>query len=115
MPEVASVPSRKPSTMRLINWTGFEPLARSFEREKEIEREENQLGHIPRLMHELYHTHYKAVGTTPFTWHDRMYASEDGYQYPSSLLKYCRLGIYVDIPAGKQGRYIRTIQYNNAS
>jgi hypothetical protein len=44
-----------------------------------------------------------------------MYASEDGYQYPISLLNYSRLGMYVDIPAGKQGRYIRTIQYNNAS
>ena len=29
------------------------------------EREENQLGHIPRPTRELYHTHYKAVGTTP--------------------------------------------------
>ena len=79
------------------------------------EREETQLGHIPRPTRELYHTHYKAVGTTPFTWYDRMYASEDGYQHPFSLLNYSRLGMYVDIPAGKQGRYIRTIQYNNAS
>ena len=37
-----------------------------------------------------------------------MYASEDGYPYPISLPGielYCRLEMYVGIPAGKHGRY----------